>query len=250
MGNLLSRRRALMAADNGGIVKNGLVVHYDALENLRLYGKVNKFVNLTGNTDYDGAITGYNAANWKNNAYTFNVTTRIELPIILTNTSDFTVEGVVSVSKTLAQSPVNSLVTNYKKIDDAFVNYRCNFLCYHYNAGGAPQGQVATLKSYGGEALYFLHTGIAPAVNQVYAASTKNASKKGTIYFNGEKKEENSGFYNTPIANVPLTIGNPSTVSTAYFIGDLYSFRLYGRALSDAEIARNFENDKRRYDVL
>jgi hypothetical protein len=241
------RRRALMAVSNGGIVKTGLVVHYDALENLRLYGKVNKFVNLTGNVDYDGVIGNYSSANWKSNAYTFNTTTRIELPIILTNTSDFTVEGVVSVSATLTQYLINSIVTNYTSSN---TNYRCNFLSYHYNTGGSPQGQVATMKSFGGESLYFLHTGNAPAVNQVFAASTKNASKKGTIYFNGEKKEENSGFYNTPIANVPLTIGNPSTVSTTYLVGNLYSFRLYGRALSDAEIARNYRDDKRRYDVL
>ena len=66
-------------------------------------------------------------------------------------------------------------------------------------------------------------------------------------------KTNMAGRINTPTGNTILVLGtNPSGANAAgsYFVGDMYSVRLYNRALTNVEVEQNYNVDKKRFNIV
>jgi len=96
-------------------------------------------------------------------------------------------------------------------------------------------------------------------ISQIYSMSTGIDSKNKTIYFSTNsniQKEDFNGQYSEPQNNTVFVIGtNPSgnesilDSSEAMANIEVYSIRIYNRSLTADEISKNYEEDKRRFQI-
>ena len=93
-------------------------------------------------------------------------------------------------------------------------------------------------------------------LNKIYSLSGSYDGSIITFYENNVKtmKTNMSGGIKMPTNNTILALGtNPSGASSdggSWFLGNMYSVRLYNRALTNVEVEQNYNVDKKRFNIV
>lgn len=227
-------------------VQDGLVCWYDGIYNTVSGHDKNATVwqDLTGNNN-NGTLKNIN--NTDDSGWTSN-------SLILDGIDDWA---------QMTQIPASEdgiTVEIVAKVLDVSEGSQENYIC-NYESGG-----IGILKN-SNKVQGVIHTGKYiniydqknVKISQIYSMSTGIDSKNKTIYFSTNsniQKEDFNGQYSEPQNNTVFVIGtNPSgnesilDSSEAMANIEVYSIRIYNRSLTADEISKNYEEDKRRFQI-
>lgn len=208
-------------------VTDGLLLYYDALNNTGTghSNSATTWKDLSGNGN-DGVITG---GTWENNSLKFTtsnknngVKTADNFPIDFSNTFDITFK----------LSDVSSVETLF----GARTTTTNGFMLFNYNTNNA-----LTLDTKGSSTRVVL--GDRLVENKTYNVTVTFSGTTVKLYVNGQLAKTTS--FTDASINFPLTIFTAGTRSNS--LGDIYSVRVYDRALGDGEVMQNYNLDKARY---
>lgn len=227
-------------------VQDGLVCWYDGIYNTVSGHDKNATVwqDLTGNNN-NGTLKNINNTDdsgWTSNSLILDgIDDWVQMTQIPASEDGITVEIVA-------------------KVLDVSEGSQENYIC-NYESGG-----IGILKN-SNKVQGVIHTGKYiniydqknVKISQIYSMSTGIDSKNKTIYFSTNsniQKEDFNGQYSEPQNNTVFVIGtNPSgnesilDSSEAMANIEVYSIRIYNRSLTADEISRNYEEDKRRFQI-
>ena len=227
-------------------VQDGLVCWYDGIYNTVSGHDKNATVwqDLTGNNN-NGTLKNINNTDdsgWTSNSLLLDgIDDWVQMTQIPASEDGITVEIVA-------------------KVLDVSEGSQENYIC-NYESGG-----IGILKN-SNKVQGVIHTGKYiniydqknVKISQIYSMSTGIDSKNKTIYFSTNsniQKEDFNGQYSEPQNNTVFVIGtNPSgnesilDSSEAMANIEVYSIRIYNRSLTADEISKNYEEDKRRFQI-
>ena len=227
-------------------VQDGLVCWYDGIYNTVSGHDKNATVwqDLTGNNN-NGTLKNINNTDdsgWTSNSLILDgIDDWVQMTQIPASEDGITVEIVA-------------------KVLDVSEGSQENYIC-NYESGG-----IGILKN-SNKVQGVIHTGKYiniydqknVKISQIYSMSTGIDSKNKTIYFSTNsniQKEDFNGQYSEPQNNTVFVIGtNPSgnesilDSSEAMANIEVYSIRIYNRSLTADEISKNYEEDKRRFQI-
>lgn len=227
-------------------VQDGLVCWYDGIYNTVSGHDKNATVwqDLTGNNN-NGTLKNINNTDdsgWTSNSLILDgINDWVQMTQIPASEDGITVEIVA-------------------KVLDVSEGSQENYIC-NYESGG-----IGILKN-SNKVQGVIHTGKYiniydqknVKISQIYSMSTGIDSKNKTIYFSTNsniQKEDFNGQYSEPQNNTVFVIGtNPSgnesilDSSEAMANIEVYSIRIYNRSLTADEISKNYEEDKRRFQI-
>ena len=198
-----------------GYISDGLVLWYDGINNngnsnITSNYSVTTWKNLA-NSSYNGTLK--NSPTWYDNYLSFNGTNNW-VSIAQMNFNNPTVEVVIQKSE-YTTGPEESIVANFE--------------------GGGYGFSLYNKKTY---------------------ASISYDGKKMNLYTDGLLYDAYSitGSIGVPESNTPMVIAaNPRGTSTTdpnrFFKGNIYSVRIYNRALTQEEILHNYNYDKQRFNI-
>lgn len=227
-------------------VQDGLVCWYDGIYNTVSGHDKNATVwqDLTGNNN-NGTLKNINNTDdsgWTSNSLILDgIDDWVQMTQIPASEDGITVEIVA-------------------KVLDVSEGSQENYIC-NYESGG-----IGILKN-SNKVQGVIHTGKYiniydqknVKISQIYSMSTGIDSKNKTIYFSTNSNIQKEGFngqYSEPQNNTVFVIGtNPSgnesilDSSEAMANIEVYSIRIYNRSLTADEISKNYEEDKRRFQI-
>ena len=246
MTNVRSYNRALSQSEvlqnyyGGSIVTSGLTLAVDA-------GNLVSFQNGSGSTfslvgSYTGTLTnGVSYTTGNGGGWSFDGTNDyITLGTQNFISSDFTLNIWFNTSTnsvkehylfSFGYNNTNSLVI---AIDTQVVSGFASMSAY-YNVGGVVTGRVITSSNFSNTSL-------------IHFCFTRN-SGINTCYINGVPQTSRIFTESVSFGSFVYDIGwaTQRNKSTAYFQGNIYTTYIYNRALSAAEVAQNFNAQKRRF---
>ena len=246
MTNVRSYNRALSQSEvlqnyyGGSIVTSGLTLAVDA-------GNLVSFQNGSGSTfslvgSYTGTLTnGVSYTTGNGGGWSFDGTNDyITLGTQNFISSDFTLNIWFNTSTnsvkehylfSFGYNNTNSLVI---AIDTQVVSGFASMSAY-YNVGGVVTGRLITSSNF-------------PNTNTIHFSFTRN-SGINTCYINGVPQTSRIFTESVSFGSFVYDIGwaTQRNKSTAYFQGNIYTTYIYNRALSAAEVAQNFNAQKRRF---
>ena len=208
-------------------VSNGLVLHYDAINNTGNGHSSNTttWKDLSGNGN-DAKITG---GTWGTNYLRFTqsneqngVKTNSNFPIDFNNTFNivFTLSSVSSV----------------EALFGARTSTTDGMMLFNYN-----DNNRLTLDTKGGGSRVIL--GDRLSANRKYNLTVTFSGTTAKLYINGQLT--NTVTFTDASLNFPLTIFTAGTRTNS--LGDIYSVKVYNRALNATEILQNYNVDNERY---
>lgn len=227
-------------------VQDGLVCWYDGIYNTVSGHDKNATVwqDLTGNNN-NGTLKNINNTDdsgWTSNSLILDgIDDWVQMTQIPASEDGITVEIVA-------------------KVLDVSEGSQENYIC-NYESGG-----IGILKN-SNKVQGVIHTGKYiniydqknVKISQIYSMSTGIDSKNKTIYFSTNsniQKEDFNGQYSEPQNNTVFVIGtNPNGNQSDLPTGEkmpnieVYSIRIYNRSLTADEISKNYEEDKRRFQI-
>ena len=227
-------------------VQDGLVCWYDGIYNTVSGHDKNTTVwqDLTGNNN-NGTLKNINNTDdsgWTSNSLILDgIDDWVQMTQIPASEDGITVEIVA-------------------KVLDVSEGSQENYIC-NYESGG-----IGILKN-SNKVQGVIHTGKYiniydqknVKISQIYSMSTGIDSKNKTIYFSTNsniQKEDFNGQYSEPQNNTVFVIGtNPNGNQSDLPTGEkmpnieVYSIRIYNRSLTADEISKNYEEDKRRFQI-
>ena len=210
-------------------VSTGLMLHYDAINNTGSghSSSTTTWKDLSGNGN-DGTITG---GSWSDNSLNFTssnssngVKTSKNFPIDFENTFNI-VFNLTTVSS------VEPLFGSRTTTSDGF-------MLFNYNSNNA-----LTLDTKGGSTR--LNLGSRLSANTKYDITVTFTGTTAKLYVNG--KLSSTKTFTDASLNMPLTVFNAGAQSNAR--GNIYSVKVYNRALTEAEIQQNYNIDKEKYGL-
>lgn len=246
MTNVRSYNRALSQSEvlqnyyGGSIVTSGLTLAVDA-------GNLVSFQNGSGSTfslvgSYTGTLTnGVSYTTGNGGGWSFDGTNDyITLGTQNFISSDFTLNIWFNTSTnsvkehylfSFGYNNTNSLVI---AIDTQVLSGFASMSAY-YNVGGVVTGRVITSSNFSNTSL-------------IHFCFTRN-SGINTCYINGVPQTSRIFTESVSFGSFVYDIGwaTQRNKSTAYFQGNIYTTYIYNRALSAAEVAQNFNAQKRRF---
>ena len=229
--------------DPVGYVESNLVVWYDGIQN-------------TGTTRSSSTTTWKDLSGTGKNGTLYSGTSVNSNPTWGTNYLALDGDDWVSIAALNYENPTIEVVFSADTAKTTEMD-----LVVNYEAGGygiqITNSQLIAVVNVGGT-YYKLYEDV-DINTKYYAALTyltmsANVSYKQTLYFNGQNSGYNtlSGPIKSPDNNTIMTVGvNPvgSSPQASYFDGNIYAVRIYDRALTDEEIARNYQVDKARFGL-
>ena len=236
----LSSSQVLQNYYGGPIVTSGLTLAVDA-------GNLVSFQNGSGSTfslvgSYTGTLTnGVSYTTGNGGGWVFDGTNDyITLGTQNFISSDFTLNIWFNTSTnsvkehylfSFGYNNTNSLVI---AIDTQVVSGFASMSAY-YNVGGVVTGRLITSSNF-------------PNTNTIHFSFTRN-SGINTCYINGVPQTSRIFTESVSFGSFVYDIGwaTQRNKSTAYFQGNIYTTYIYNRALSAAEVAQNFNAQKRRF---
>jgi hypothetical protein len=213
------------------IVTNGLVLYYDAGNNLSYAG--------TGNTAFSIAGIGYTATlvngptftSTAGGGFVFNATFKyILMPSVIDSNNDLTVSFW---NRRLATGSTHNLLHGVNETNYFQIRYN------NLNVVQLVKSNIADMGSFTGYT--------SSANNDVYlTVRFTKSSNTYDLYINGS--------YISSITNAQTFVTNGPVLGSGYpsaehFNGNIYSFTYYNRALSSTEILQNYNALKSRYGL-
>ena len=214
-----------------GIVNDGLVLYYDAINNTGNNthdSSAKTWADLSGNGN-NGKLSG---GQWGDNYLHFDGNSFVNCG--QQNPSQVTVEALVKFSRTTNTND-EKVVANLESGGYDIMNVEGKSAC-EVNVDGT---------------YYIVYGSTFSVDNKVYLSFTYD-NKTIKLFENGTKVNEKSisGTIKSPSNSTVLSIGsNPSgeSIGGQKLVGDVYSVRLYNRALSDDEVLSNYNYDYKRF---
>ena len=210
-------------------VSNGLVLHYDAINNTGSghNSSTTTWKDLSGNGN-DSTITG---GTWTNNSLDFTtsntskgVRTKSNFPIDFNNTFNivFKLSNVNSVEVLFGSRSSSSN----------------GFMLFNYNSSNA-----LSLDTKGSSTR--INLGNRLSANTNYDVTVTFSGTTAKLYVNGQLSGTKT--FTDASLNMPLSIFTAGAQSNAR--GSIYSVKVYNRALSAAEVQQNYNIDKEKYGL-
>ena len=210
-------------------VSNGLVLHYDAINNTGSghNSSTTTWKDLSGNGN-DSTITG---GTWTNNSLNFTtsntsngVRTKSNFPIDFNNTFNivFKLSNVNSVEVLFGSRSSSSN----------------GFMLFNYNSSNA-----LSLDTKGSSTR--INLGNRLSANTNYDVTVTFSGTTAKLYVNGQLSGTKT--FTDASLNMPLSIFTAGAQSNAR--GSIYSVKVYNRALSAAEVQQNYNIDKEKYGL-
>ena len=217
-----------------GYVSDGLVLWYDGYANTgadRIYTSTT-WKNLA-NSSYNGTLK--NSPTWYDNYLSFNGTNNW-VSIAQMNYSTTTQEVVTQ--KTSSTGSNEYIVGNQQNMGNGIIYSKNGYVISDYYINGSFRNI---------DAPYTLNKINSNSVS--YDGSSLNTYSNGTI----SNSLSISGAISAPTGNTLMALGvNPygSTYDAGtFFKGNIYSVRIYNRALTEEEILHNYNYDKQRFNI-
>lgn len=208
-----------------GIVKNGLVLHLDAMIFNTVTGTT--WFDLSGNGHHGTLTNGptYNSAN--GGSIVFDGTNDyITLPTNSINTnSNFTLEFWDKRTST----NTHTLISGITQTGHLQLRYSGNY--------------IQLLRAY---ITGFTFTSIEVPVNTINNIVLTRSSNTFSLYINSSFQSNSTQSYTFSLQN-PVIGGNYD--GTEYYVGNIYNFKYYNRILSSAEILQNYNATKWRFGL-
>lgn len=209
-------------------VKDGLVLYYDGINNTgsghSAYATTWK--DLSGNNN-DGIITG---GTWQNNSLKFTtsnesngVETKQNFPIDYNNTFNI-------IFKLSSINDVEALLGSR-------TTYSNGLMLFNYNSNNS-----LTLDTNGSNTR--IQLGDRLQANKVYDITATFSGTTVKLYVNGGLTKTMS--FTDASLNFPLTVFTAGGRSNS--LGEIYSVKVYNRALTNEEIVQNYNIDKEKYN--
>ena len=222
-----------------GIVTSGLALHLDAGDPASYPGFGNTWTDLSGNGNHGTLVngTGFNSANGGSLVFDGS-NDYVELGNILNiGTGQFTLEYF---------GRATASTNNYTKIASKGAYANGGWMLMH---GKTPSGTYVIGFQFGsGGTDTFLVVSDPVLVNTTYhVAVTRDASNIIRTYLNGSIRLSLTSTFNFTTNTYNYNIGR--TGFGEYFIGNVYNWRHYNRALTATEIQQNFDALKGRYGL-
>lgn len=214
-------------------VKNGLQLHYDAINNTG-YGHSNTTTtwrDLSGN-HRDGVL---NNVTWRGDSAVFDGTSSwVNCGEI--NYEYLTLEAVVQTGN--PSKATQALIANWH-VGGAGIYFKNGTIAIEFNINGTYSTNITEIP---------IPENSITSVVGTYDGTTLK------LYLNCNKifETELTGVITPPIYNTVCALGvNPkgNEIENSLFIGNFYSARIYDRALTEQEIIYNYELDKARYGI-
>lgn len=210
-------------------VTDGLMVHYDAINNSGVgHDSNNTWKDLSGNGN-DGTLNG---CTWNDNFLSFDGIDDF-VKIGKLNYDNVTVEAVVQFDK--LGTTEQCIVSNFEAGGYGLTYMEKNLFQIFYSDK------------------YYPIYGTKPDINKKYFLSGRYDNNVVFLRENDATyKLELTGNITAPQNDTIIAIGaNPSgnTASGCNFNGKIYSVRIYNRALTDQEILQNYNIDKKRFSI-
>ena len=208
-------------------VSDGLILHYDAINNTGNGHSNNTttWKDLSGNGN-DGIVTG---GNWGDSYLRFTssteqngVKTNRNFPIDFSNTFNI-------VFKLSSVNSVEALFGSRASISDGMMLFN-----YSTNDNLSLDTKGSNTRIALGDRL---------SANTIYDISITFSGTTCKLYVNGQLT--NTETFTDATINFPLTVFTAGTRSNS--LGDIYSVKVYNRALTDAEIQQNHYIDSQTY---
>lgn len=232
MNNNLSLSYTIMSDTNQAYVQDGLIVHYDGYKEPISQDEQTIWKDVSGNNN-DGVING--SIVWSENKLTFDGSSYIES---VTNSDEILTVEVVSVWRNSFQG---SLIANSKSGAYGFnlLKKTDNDLC---GSSDALCAQIGTMEaSWNWE---YVSANQTVEVDKIYRSYF---IVDGINIIVGQNELKNSVVVSTSpygirISDSNIKIGNAIE-------GEIYSVRIYNRALTEEEISENYAVDKIRFGI-
>ena len=208
-------------------VSDGLILHYDAINNTGNGHSNNTttWKDLSGNGN-DGIVTG---GNWGDSYLRFTssteqngVKTNRNFPIDFSNTFNI-------VFKLSSVNSVEALFGSRTSVSDGMMLFN-----YSTNDNLSLDTKGSNTRIALGDRL---------SANTIYDISITFSGTTCKLYVNGQLT--NTETFTDATINFPLTVFTAGTRSNS--LGDIYSVKVYNRALTDAEIQQNHNIDSQTY---
>lgn len=220
-----------------GYISDGLVLWYDGINNNGNSNHTSNYSVTTwknlANSSYNGTLK--NSPTWYDNYLSFNGTNNW-VSIAQMNYSTTTQEVVTQ--KTSSTGSNEYIVGNQQNMGNGIIYSKNGYVISDYYINGSFRNI---------DAPYTLNKINSNSVS--YDGSSLNTYSSGTI----ANSLSISGAISAPTGNTLMALGvNPygSTYDAGtFFKGNIYSVRIYNRALTEEEILHNYNYDKQRFNI-
>lgn len=217
----------------GDYIKNGLVLYLDGIDNTRQGHDDNSDVweDLSGNRN-DGTISNpNNSIVWNTNCFSFD-----------------SIDDKVIVPESNTISPIEQTIEVVLKANGASLNSSNGTQIFFVKW----QGYTMELNSnrtfsYGRKSGY-LRTTSSIDYGKIYSIVANHENNTSKIYLNNNYENKQTVEPMKYSGMNYISIGNYGN-SNRFFNGNIYVIRMYNRALTDEEIAHNYEIDKSRFGI-
>lgn len=208
-------------------VQQGLILHYDGINNTGSghSSTATTWKDLSGNGN-DATITG---GTWNQNHLTF--TQSKEQNGVITN-SNFPIDFNNTFNIVFSLSSVNSV----EPLFGARTSTTDGMMLFNYS-----NNNKLTLDTKGSESR--IELGDRLSANRKYNLTVTFSGTTVKLFIDGQF--ENMYTFTDASLNFPLTIFTAGTRENS--LGDIYSVKIYNRALTDAEILQNYNVDNEKY---
>ena len=212
-------------------VQDGLVLWLDGISNTRDGHDENTTVweDLSGNNN-DATLINYDNPEWDINSLNFNGINQYAQILNQTNIpegeSPYTIEVVFKANEINNGGLLNLGVEGAGGLANGFRLYRnVGFRHYYWHSDLDYRVQLN--------------------IDTIYTAVALNYGSERRIYLNSEFGIKGSAVPNVKLGSIVL-----GRCSEGFLNGNIYSIRVYNRGLSDEEIKKNFEVDKKRFGII
>lgn len=239
-----------------GIVTEGLVYNIDAGQTASYPGSGTVWTDLTGGV---GNLTLANSPTFSSadtgslvfdgvDDHGFIASGAIPVTSPISVTANFTIEVIFK--------PTAYQASNYYGITNNLLG-KGTAGTYNYSVQPSNDTTFAFIKRSGSEGLQY-HNFTVPSmqnkinsVNIVIANSGNTANDTVSCYHNGTfiNSLNIAGGEVKPESIDPLYVGGLAAIQYTNFIGNIYSIKLYNRALSQLEVQQNFNSIRTRYGI-
>lgn len=224
------------------IVTNGLVLNLDAGDPRSYPGSGTTSTDLSGMGN-NGTLTNgptYDNSDGGGFNFVYASSTRIDIDSVPQVTGDYTVEVWFKSTSVLSHKNIcdmNYQTGSYNTGPRLEQNTAGNLSWVVGNAGDtAYMGVEAKTSNLGGGTIY--------QCVLVYNSQTE----RFTTYMDGsEHTQIDKSFSEDTVSFADVTLGTGFSAGNRYFDGNIYSFKIYNRSLSAAEVAQNYDALKVRF---
>ena len=231
------RRVSAYSDTINGYISDGLVLWYDGINNNGNSNNISNYSATTwknlANSSYSGTLK--NSPTWYNNYLSFNGTNNW-VSIAQMNYSTTTQEVVTK--KASGTGSNEYIVGNQQNMGNGILYSKDGYIMSDYYINGS-----------------FRNINAPYTLNKINSNSVSYDENNLNTYSNGTiaNSLSISGTISAPTGNTLMALGvNPygSTYDAGtFFKGNIYSVRIYNRALTKEEIAHNYNYDKQRFNL-